>query len=65
MRKAKNDIEHEIPYLLKEEEMTKVKIVKAIDASNAHIVSSLRQLKIDGKIIASSDGSKLTYKINK
>ena len=65
MRNAMADIDNEILNLLKDEEMTKDKIVKAIDASNAHIVSSLRQLKIDGKIIASSDGSKLTYKINK
>jgi|TARA_B110000438_G_C15463093_1_gene499759 predicted transcriptional regulator len=60
-----HDIEDKIITLLKDEEMTKVKIVKAIDASNAHIVSTLRKLKIDGKIVAGSDGSKLTYKLNK
>tara|TARA_B110000196_G_C20980093_1_gene582959 strand:- start:30 stop:215 length:186 start_codon:yes stop_codon:yes gene_type:complete len=60
-----HDIEDKIVTLLKEGEMTKIKIVKAIDASNTHIVSTLRQLKIDGKIVAGSDGSKLTYKLNK
>ena len=58
-------IEEEILSILREQEMTKVKIVKAIDASNAHIVSTLRKMKIDGKIIAGSDGSKLTYSIKK
>ena len=46
-----HDIEDKIVTLLKEGEMTKIKIVKAIDASNTHIVSTLRQLKIDGKIV--------------